>query len=392
MLREKPFKQLLSHLQDKRQFIQAIIGPRQIGKTTLVKQVLKELGAASHYVSADEPGLQGDTWLEQQWQVARLLAEQQSEAVLVVDEIQKLKNWSATVKKCWDEDTANDVNVKVVLLGSTSLFIQEGLTESLAGRFETIHMRHWSFAEMQEAFDWSLDQYIYFGGYPGAAPLIDDEDRWRNYINDSLIETTISRDILLMNRVDKPILLRRLFQLACAYSSQILSYTKMLGQLLDAGNTTTLAHYLQLLTDIGALAGLEKYSGSTVRQRASSPKLQVQNTALMTAQQNKTFEQAKQDLDYWGRLVESTVGAHLINQAVGKNIELYYWRDKNKEVDFVLQQGEKLTGIEVKSGSKQTALPGMAEFKKQYDPDKVLLVGAQGLPLEIFLQTPIESL
>ena len=239
------------------------------------------------------------------------------------------------------------------------MLIQSGLTESLAGRFEVIAVPHWSFAEMHEAFGWKLEQYIFYGAYPGAAELIDDPERWRRYILDSLIETTISRDILLLTRVDKPALLRRLFQLGCAYSGQILSYQKMIGQLTDAGNTTTLAHYLELLQGAGMLAGLSKYARGQVRQRGSSPKLQVLNTALMTAQDQRSLAEARQDGDYWGRLVESCIGAHLFNSSFGTNISVTYWRERNHEVDFVLQQGTTTVAIEVKSGARRVSLPGM---------------------------------
>ena len=276
----------------------------------------------------------------------------------------------------------------MVLLGSSPLLIQKGLTESLAGRFELIPVMHWSLEEMNKAFGWDLDQYIYFGGYPGAAALISDRQRWARYILDSLVETTISRDILLMTRVDKPALLRRLFLLCCEYSGQILSYQKMLGQLQDAGNTTTLAHYLELLSGAGMVTGIPKFSGRKVMQRASSPKLQVMNTALMSVQSGFSFESARKDSEFWGRLVESAIGAHLINSAVGTGVEVYYWRERSREVDFVLKHGKDVTAIEVKSARGKVVLPGMEEFAWWFKPHRKLLVGGQGIPIEEFLRTP----
>ncbi len=308
--------------------------------------------------------------------------------MLVLDEIQKITDWPNVVKLLWDADTHSGVALKVVLLGSSPLLIQSGLTESLAGRFEVIAVPHWSFTEMREAFGWNLEQYIFYGAYPGAAGLIDNPERWRRYILDSLIETTISRDILSLNRVDKPALLRRLFLLGCAYSGQILSYQKMIGQLTDAGNTTTLAHYLELLQGAGMLAGLAKYSHGQVRQRGSSPKLQVLNTALMSAQDHRSLAEARQDGDYWGRLVESAVGAHLFNSSFGTNISVTYWRERNHEVDFVLQQGKTVVAIEVKSGGRRESLPGMEAFARQFKPKRQLLVGGQGIALEEFLSKP----
>lgn len=215
----------------------------------------------------------------------------EGEALLVLDEAQKIPNWSDMIKFLWDEDTKNKTPLSVVILGSSPWLMQKGLTESLAGRFEVIPITHWSFDEMHDAFGWSLDHYVYFGGYPGAAPLSEERDssRWIHYINDSIIETTISRDILLMSQVNKPILLRRLFQLGCNYSGQILAFNKILGELLDAGNTTTLAHYVGLLSGAGLLTGLLKFSKQAVGKKASIPKFAVFNTALQSAQSGMSF-------------------------------------------------------------------------------------------------------
>jgi uncharacterized protein len=389
MIRQGIHNELLKRLKEKRRFVQVLAGPRQVGKTTVVRQVMAASKIPAHYASADEPSLRDRTWLEQQWDIARLKAgESKSGALLVLDEIQKVAHWSSVVKLLWDADTHSDVPLKVVLLGSSPLLIQSGLTESLAGRFEVIAVPHWSFPEIREAFGWNLEQYIFYGAYPGAAELISDPERWRRYILDSLIETTISRDILLLTRVDKPALLRRLFQLGCAYSGQILSYQKMLGQLTDAGNTTTLAHYLDLLRGAGMLAGLAKYARGQVRQRGSSPKLQVLNTALMSAQDGRSLTQARQDSDHWGRLVESCIGAHLFNSSFGTNISVTYWRERNHEVDFVLQEGNATVAIEVKSGGRHESLPGMEAFVHQFKPKRQLLVGGQGIALEEFLSKP----
>ena len=374
-----------------RRFIQVLAGPRQVGKTTLARQMMAEKGVISHYATADEPTLRDRTWLEQQWETGRLRTrDQATRAILVLDEIQKVSGWSETVKRLWDEDTHAGVALKVMVLGSAPLLIERGLTESLAGRFEVIRVPHWSFAEMREAFGWTVEQYVYFGGYPGSAPLIGEPARWRSYLVDSLIETTISRDILLMTRVDKPALLRRLFQLGCAYSGQILSYQKMLGQLQDAGNTVTLAHYLELLEGAGMVMGLMKYSHGQVRQKGSSPKLQVLNTALMAAQGGKTFEEVRGSGDEWGRYVESSVGAHLVNTSAGTGLAVTYWRERNHEVDFVLQRGTECVAVEVKSGRRRESLPGMAAFAKHFSPKKTLLVGAQGIALKEFLGQPAE--
>ena len=382
-------------LSEPRRFLQVVAGPRQVGKTTLVQQVIESRKEPTFFHSADEPTLQDASWIRTHWETARVQTKVQgSAAILVLDEIQKIPDWAGTVKQLWDEDTRRRVPLRVVILGSAPLLVARGLTEILAGRFEILHLPHWSPGEMRKAFGWPVDKSIFFGGYPGAAPLAADETRWARYIRDSLIETTLARDLLLLSRIDKPALLSRLFELGCHYSGQILPYTKMLGQLADAGNTTTLAHYLDLLAGAGMMTGLQKYSAETVRVRASSPKLQVFNTALTGALGEKTFAEAKKDVVLWGRLVESAVGAHLANLAASDFCKLFYWRQENFEVDFVVQRGKKITAIEVKSPGPEKSfrdtLSGMARFSKLYPKAKCLLVGGDGIALDDFLTQPPE--
>ncbi len=381
---------LAERLLEPRRHLHVISGPRQVGKTTLVQQVVEATGLPHRFASADEPTLRGPEWIEQQWQAVRLESKAAGKqgAILVLDEIQKIPSWSESVKRLWDEDTRQRRPLKVVILGSAPLLVAQGLTESLAGRFEILHLPHWSFAEMRDAFGFSLDQYLFYGGYPGAAPLIRQQQRWARYIRDSLIETSISRDVLLLTRVDKPAILRRLFELSCRYSGQILSYTKMLGQLQDPGNSTTLAHYLDLLGGAGLVVGLQKYAGDVARSRGSSPKLQVLNTALLTAQSGLTFAEARADGEFWGRLVESAVGAHLANEAANGDFEVFYWRERNHEVDFVVKSGRKLVAIEVKSGRTPETHRGMAAFAAAFNPQRNLLVGGDGLELADFLSRP----
>ncbi len=383
---------LLSRLGEPRRFIQVVAGARQVGKTTLVSQVVERTGLPHVFASADEPTLRGRAWVEAQWDAARLLVREADRrgALLVLDEVQKVPGWSEIVKRLWDEDSRAKRPLKLVVLGSAPLLLQHGLTESLAGRFEVVHLPHWSFGEMRTAFGWSLEHFVFYGGYPGAAPLIDDPDRWARYIRDALIETTIARDVLLLSRVDKPALLRRLFELGCAYSGQILSYTKMLGQLHDAGNTTTLAHYLDLLAGAGMLVGLQKHATGAARQRGSSPKLQVYNTALMTAQLGVSFTDARADRELWGRIVESAVGAHLANASAAGVCEVAYWRDRNQEVDFVVKAGKVVTAIEVKSSRSRDALPGLTAFGAAVPKARKLLVGGDGIAIGDFLGKPVE--
>lgn len=393
-MKKRPlFKTLLGRLQEPRHLMQVLLGPRQVGKTTLVLQAAEEINKPYHYISADTATLQSLGWIEQQWEIARLKTDVPQGALLIIDEVQKIPHWSDVIKELWDQDTRKKTNLSVVILGSSPWLMQKGLSESLAGRFEILPVTHWSFEEMEEIFHWSLDHYLYFGGYPGAAPMADvgDPSRWINYINDSLIETSLSRDILLMTQINKPILLRRLFQLGCLYSGQVLSYSKMLGELQEAGNTTTLAHYLELLSGAGLLCGLQKFAGQPVRQKGSSPKFCVYNTALLTAQSAKTFKAAKTDPIFWGRLVESAVGAHLLNSIRGRQIELFYWREGDKEVDYVLKQGKSVVAIEVKS-NQDFSYSGMDQFRSQFKPYKTILVGDRGISLGNFLKIPLNKL
>lgn len=381
-------------LQEPRRFLQVVAGPRQVGKTTLVRQALTALQSAAgqriaqHSVSADNPGLVGASWLRTQWEAARVLATQAGACILVLDEVQKLPGWTEEVKQLWDEDTRTGRDVRVVVLGSAPLLIARGLTESMAGRFEMTRMGHWTFAEMHAAFDFTLEQFIYYGGYPGAASLIGQPARWAAYVRDALIETTISKDVLLMTPVQKPALLRRLFDLACHYSGQELSYQKMLDQLRDAGNTTTLAHYLELLEGAGMVCGLQKYAGQVVRQRGSSPKLQVFNTALMGVNallEGYDIQRLRNSPALWGRLTESAVGAELLARHLEHTSTqplIHYWREGGNEVDYVLCHQGELFAFEVKSGLNQGNVSGLDAFCKRYPVGRPLVIGTGGLPLQ----------
>jgi len=387
MFQRSLFQVVRKRMNEPRRFIQVISGPRQVGKTTLVNQVLSSLPFPGHYASADGFISMGATWISEQWEVARAKQSQHpsSDFLLILDEIQKIENWSEAVKKEWDTDFLKQTPIKVILSGSSRLLIQEGLSESLTGRFELISLGHWSYLEMKSAFGLNPNQYVWFGGYPGSAGIMDQQERWKQYISDSIIETTISKDILMLTRIEKPALLRRLFELGCAYSGQILSYTKMLGQLAASGNTTTLSHYLSLLNQAGLITGLEKFSTNQIRQRSSSPKLLIYNTALISAQQQEFFPAIMQRPDQWGRLVESSVGAHLLNYSLSDGFSLHYWLDHHNEVDFVIQKKGILIGLEVSSGESHKR-SGMKAFQDRYRPNRILLIGKSGIPWEEFLQ------
>jgi predicted AAA+ superfamily ATPase len=390
MFRRPQYGVLAARLAEPRRFLQILAGPRQVGKTTLARQVAESFGGETHYATADLPATPDPLWIEQQWRLGRMLAAGKP-ALLVLDEIQKVPRWSETVKRMWEEDSHSGTSLRVVLLGSSRFLLDRGLTESLAGRFELIRAPHWSLAEMREAFGWNVETYVYFGGYPGAASLATEPARWKSYILDSIIEPTLARDVLQLVRIDKPALLRRLFMLGCTYSAQVLSYQKMIGQLQDAGNTTTLAHYLELLGRAWMLTGLSKFTGEAVRSRGSSPKLLALNPALVSAQLPGGPGEAYRDGEIWGRLVESTVGAHLANLAPAAGLDVFWWSERGREVDFVLRQGRKLLAIEVKSGRRRGGLPGLEAFVRQWPRAEKLVVGTGGIELARFLDSPPEA-
>ena len=392
MYSRKQLKILLERIKEKRKFIQIITGTRQIGKTTLIEQMLKQIKIPSHYVSSDFT-TSSSVWINQQWEIARLeLKESKAESFLLVfDEIQKINNWSEAVKKEWDRDTLDKLNIKVVLLGSSTLLLEKGMSESLAGRFEIIKLPHWSFNEMKEAFGFSEEQYAWFGGYPGAASLINDEKRWKDYILNSIIEATISKDILQLTNVQKPAVLKNLFELGCMYSGQILSYTKILGQIAESGNTTTLTHYQKLLDQVWFLSGIQKYSRSKVSVRSSIPKWNVYNTSFMSVKADYSFNDALRSPEIWGRHVENSIGAYLLNEVRIKNWELYYWREGNYEVDFVIKNNNKVIALEVKSG-RYKIHKGMEEFNNKFKPYKTLHVSNDSLSWKKFLAIDLEIL
>ena len=393
----KEYHTLRARIQEPRKFIHVLAGPRQVGKSTLVGQILQELTIPYSEEVADAVDPKDSDWIRRVWEGARttMRLRGEQERLLVIDEIQKINNWSEVVKREWDEDTRNHIELKVVLLGSSRLLLKKGLTESLAGRFELIRLGHWSY---QETFGTTLEQYIYFGGYPGAAHLVDDEKRWRKYIKDSLVTPSIEKDVLMTSTIYKPALMKQLFELGCSYSAEILSLTKLMGQLQDAGNVTTLASYLELLDQCTLLTGLQKYAYDDARKRASIPKYQVYNNALLTAYRGRSLQADRTDPTLWGRWVESAVGAHLIGSAEEMDYQVFYWResaksrgDKDMEVDFVIVNNGEVTAIEVKSG-RRSMNSGLPAFVKAFHPHKSFVVGTGGVSIEDFLSCDIEAL
>ena len=372
---------ILQRFNEPRKRIAVVAGPRQVGKTTSVKQALAEYRGGFYYKLADGLGISPLDWLTAEWNAARVKAKAEGGFLLVIDEIHKIKGWSGVVKRLWDEDSFNNVELKVCLLGNSRLLLQKGLDESLAGRFEMIDVWHWSFADMHAAFGYSIEEYILFGAYPGAADLRGDGLRWKRYVRDAIIEPSITLDILRLETVAKPELLRQTFVLACNYSGKILSFQKMVGQLQEAGNTTTIAHYLRLLGDAGLVTGLGKLYDEPVRVRSSSPKLAVCNNALRTAMQTGVPGELRLDPVRWGHAAESAVGAWLMASVRRTDIDLLYWNVGCKEVDYVLRRGGEIAAIVVKSVDADS-VSGMHEFCRKYPQAKTYLIGGQGIPIE----------
>lgn len=369
------------------------MGPRQVGKSTVVRQVVHDIDMPCQMFSADNVPATDGAWISNCWAAARSVRQAKGYAsiILVIDEIQKISNWSEAVKKEWDADTLTGADIRVLLLGSSRVLLERGLSESLAGRFEEIRMSHWTFAEMRDCFDLTLDQYIYYGGYPGAASLLSDEERFLQYVQSAIIESSINRDILMDTPISKPALLRQTFELGAAYSGQLLSLNKMLGSLQDAGNTATLAGYIQLLGESGLLCGLQKYCVDTARRKASIPKLQVYNNALKTVYDPRPFIEAVADRSSWGRTFESAVGAYLVSQAFVHRFEVFYWRERNAEVDFVLRRRNRVVAIEVKSNAEKNTA-GLQQFKTAFNPHAAFIVGDGGISVEDFLTMDIRQL
>lgn len=386
---------LKSRMAEPRRRMQIVMGPRQVGKSTLVGQFTEGISVPFDFFAADGVNRFDSSWIPNKWQQVRMRMDIHSEQehILIIDEVQKIRGWSEQVKKEWDEDSRSHRNLKVILLGSFRLLLQKGLEESLEGRFETIKMGYWDWQEMHEAFGFSMDEYVYFGGFPGLAPDIQDEDRWRNLMEDSIISPILTRDILEIEEIRNPALLRQVFELACIESAKELSLTKMQGTM-NSGTVPTIKNYLDILNKSMIVQPLQNYSPSRVKEKQSVPKMQVFNNAFRNRFGTFSFDEARVDPTEWGRLVESAVGAHLANRAMTDDYELFYWRnERRQECDYVLRKGQALVAIEVKSGSVDKTV-GFEKFKEQF-ADKVtaaFIVGPHALPLDDFFIMDLKSL
>jgi len=348
-------------------FLQIVLGPRQVGKSTGMAAVLGSWNGPKHAVSADGSAPKSPEWLKIEWQKAARLGDG---TLFVVDEIQKVVEWAETIKELYDP-VRSSRTLRVVLLGSASLSIQRGLAASLAGRFEIIRAPHWSLAEMRESFGWDFEKYLLYGGYPGAALLADDPERWRSFIIDSVIEPVLGRDIAGATTIAKPALFRQLFQTAMGLPCQTISYNKLLGQLQEGGNASTIKHYLQLLEGAFLIKLLPGFSKGVVRRRASSPKILPLAPALSQAYRPESI--SENDLTWRGRILESVVGAALA-QLPGN---LFYWHEEGYEIDFVREVDGKILAYEVKSARGRRSRSAEAFLKRYPKSELFILDGDQ---------------
>lgn len=357
MIITRPFHTVLKkRLREKNPLIQILLGPRQVGKTTAAQAIYEEWNGPKIMASADSPTPPQATWIQHHWEQARLKGRR---TLLILDEVQKVPGWSEQVKILFDVDRGRR-DLRVLLLGSSSLFMQKGLRESLAGRFELVPAPHWPFAEFKKAFGWDFDTYLRFGAYPGAVSFIDNEERWRSYILNSIIEPVLGKDILGQQSVGNPPLFRQTFELAVCYPAHVISLQKLLGQLQDRGNASTIKHYLNLFEQSFLLLTLQKYTGSVIQTRGSSPKIIVLNQALAHAYQSQG--RLSREPNWYGHVFESLVGMHL---NLIPNSELYYWKEGKDEVDYILRTPQKTVAIEIKSGSHRKG-KGLLEFARRY--------------------------
>jgi predicted AAA+ superfamily ATPase len=345
--------------------IQVLLGPRQVGKTTAVQQIAKGWNGPVVFATADLPFPPDQDWIKAQWQSAR--AFQDKRTLLILDEIQKVPHWSSVVKALIDEERQRRSGMRIVLLGSASWTIEQGLGDTLAGRFEIIRAFHWTYKECTQAFAWDFQTYLKFGGYPVPAQFIGEPERWKQFLLDSIIEPMLSKDILPLKQIAKPALFRQAFALAMSYPAQEISINKLMGQLQEGGNTTTLKNYLDLMESGYAIRLLEKYSTRPLSRKSSSPKLVPLCPALIHA--FVPAKQVDQEPEWFGRVFENVIGAHLCQHF----LEVSYWREGNSEVDYVVDWEGRLIAIEIKSGRKKSS-KGLNEFKSRFPKAESVLM------------------
>lgn len=387
-------RELLKRLGEGAALPQIVIGPRQIGKTTAIGQTVGSLsgkGFAAVLADADAMAAPPEKWVVEHWRKAHALAGTGKPTILAFDELQKVPGWSEIVKREFDVSQRSNAGPRprIVISGSSALLVSKGMRESMAGRFELIRFPHWGLAEERAAFAVDIETHVALGGYPRRREFLPDTGRFLDYVRDSIIESVLSKDLLLLNPVDKPVLLRRLFEFACHHPAEVVSLQKMLGQLTDKGNVTTIAHYLDLLAAAFLVTPIQKYSPEILRIRSSSPKLIVMAQALLAAVQDKKPDALARDREQYGRWVENAVGAHLLRSG----LEVFYWRDRDREIDFVARKGRAVMAVEVSVSPKKHTPDSLKRLARKIGIARSVVVGPQGVALESFLlRDPVEWL
>ncbi|MGZ3743149.1 MAG: ATP-binding protein [Pseudobdellovibrionaceae bacterium] len=355
--------------------IQVLLGPRQVGKTTSILKLIEDYFVdQAHYTSADKVFNADAHWIKEQWAIALV-----EKKLLVIDEIQKCYNWAEVIKSLYDETKRKKLRVRCVLLGSSSLEIQKGLTESLTGRFQLNQAYHWNFMESKEAYGLSFQEYLKFGGYPGSYQFIKDR-AWVDYVKNSIIGTVIEKDILQFQTVKNPSLFRQAFDILMAYPAQEISYTKLLGQLQEKGNVELIKNYIAMYEGAFLVKALEKFSAKVIKTKSSSPKILPLAPCLYYLTVRDEYEN-----DEKGRVFELVVGAQLVRTGE----EIFYWREGQSEVDYILKVGRKVFAVEVKSGRKKSS-KGIEAFVKQYPKSYPVYITPENY--QIFEKDPMEFL
>ncbi|MBI2376975.1 MAG: ATP-binding protein [Deltaproteobacteria bacterium] len=359
--------------------IQLLAGPRQVGKTTLLLELVERFSELAVYAAADEPGSALPGFWERLLARAEQTCADQGRAILLLDEAHLLADWAPRLKGAWDRFRRIKAKVHVVASGSSSLHLARGSRESLAGRFELLTLTHWSARSMADVFglkgEEAAEAVVRAGSYPGAFHLLDDPARWSAYVRDAILEPAIGRDILALTSVRRPALLRQIFAVAASSPAQILSLQKIQGQLQDSGALETIACYLQLLEDAFLVAALPKFSAQPRRQRAAPPKLVTLNNALLAAV--SSTGPVRDDPARFGAWVENACLAHAWN--AGQRVS--YWREEPLEVDGVVEGSWGKWAIEVKTADlRPSELRGLLELTLRYPKYKPLVVcSATGL-------------
>ncbi len=359
----KYIKDLSDKLSRYPHLVQVLIGPRQVGKTTSIIAFLKQHYADGfHYYNSEEHFQSSNQWVQECWYKA-----QKQNKVLVIDEVQKIPDWAQVIKAMWDQQQLSGRKIKCIVLGSSSLSIQKGLSESLAGRFMLTQAFHWNYTESKEGYNLSWEEYLEIGGYPGAYPMRENLSDWQNYVKNSLVQAVIEKDILLNHTVKSPALFRQCFEILTSYPAQEISYTKLLGQLQNKGNTDLIKHYLSLFEGAFLIKQLSKFSAGKIRQKASSPKIIPLCPAFYYMQTLSALTSKEK-----GRIFELIVGMALLRSGY----EMFYWRDGQYEVDYVLKFGKNLWAIEVKSGQSKKA-NGLLRFNQLYPDAKMVMINQE---------------